>query len=347
MEAIVRLCNEAVERRIFPGCAVGMAVDGVEWCGAFGKHTYGENSCPVDEESVYDVASITKAVPVACLALMLVDEGKVRVDDRLIDTVPEFTGGYRELITMRHLFSHTLDFGFRLSACRECGGEEILKRVLTAELKSRPGAVFSYANATSILLGLVIERKTGMSLDAAAERMLFTPLGMKHTSFFPDRFPVDRVVPTEFDPWRGRMVQAEVHDESAYALRPKAVGSAGVFSTLPDLMLVLRMLLGGGVSGKKRFFKTATVRLMGTDICPKESGAVAGAGWELRRPAFMGKRCGPSTFGKTGFTGCSMVVDPEKKAGIILLSNHVHPRRHADRSVINEVRRELADIVFS
>ena len=345
IDKISVLCKSAIDRKVFPGCVVGVvAVDEV-WCRAFGRHTYEADAREVHEESIYDVASVTKAVPVALLALHCMDKGMLRIEDRLIDYLPECTGTYREQITIRHLLTHTLDFGFQLSAHRHLQRDDLMEKILAAPLRSIPGTVFSYANATSILLGMVIERVTGSTLDAVAERVLFGPLGMHRSGFFPERFESKEVVPTEFDPGRGRVVHAEVHDESAHALRPKVVGSAGLFSTVPDLLKVVRMLLDGGTCSGNRLFASETVALMGTN-CSPAAGTSAGAGWELSQPAFMGTRCSGRTFGKTGFTGCSMVIDPEARAGVVLLSNHVHPRRQPDRSVINTVRREVADEVF-
>ena len=345
-DTITAFCERAIVDRVFPGCVVGVITPQEQWCRSFGRYTYEEDASPVRNDSIYDVASITKAVPVALLALHLLDTGKLRIDDLLIETVPEYTGGYREAVTMLHLLTHTLDFGFQLSAFRELEGNALLEKILSAPLRSPPGAVFSYANATSILLGMVVERITGKALDAAADELLFGPLGMRRTGFFPERGNADDVVPTEFDPGRGRLVHAEVHDESAFALRPKVVGSAGLFSTVPDLLKVMRMLVDKGVYEGSRFFSTGTVALMHTNLSPAP-GSCAGAGWELAQPAFMGSGCGGQAFGKTGFTGCSMVIDPDARAGVILLSNHVHPKRHPDRSIINEVRSGLADCVFS
>ncbi len=345
IDAISVLCNDAIDRKVFPGCVVGVVTAVEDWCRAFGRYSYEADAREVHEESIYDVASITKAVPVALLALHCMDKGTLHIEDRLIDYLPEFTGTYREQITIRHLLTHTLDFGFQLSAYRHLQSDELMEKILAAPLRSTPGTVFSYANVTSILLGLVIERVTGSTLDAAAERILFGPLGMHHTGFFPERFDGREVVSTEFDPGRGRVVHAEVHDESTYALRPKVVGSAGLFSTVPDLLKVVRMLLDGGTSSGNCLFAPETVAMMRTN-CSPAPGTLAGSGWELAQPAFMGTRCSGRAFGKTGFTGCSMVIDPDARAGMVLLSNHVHPRRQADRSVINTVRRELADVVF-
>jgi CubicO group peptidase (beta-lactamase class C family) len=345
IEKVKSLLEGAIEQHVFPGCTVGIMVNGKKLKRAFGRFTYDADAEMVTDDTVYDVASITKAVPVSCLALKLIENGEIAIDDRLIDLLPDYTGNYRQYITFRHLLTHTLDFGFRLSSFRHLTGDRLMEKILSAPLESAPGSVYSYANGTSILLGMAIERRMGMALDEAAQRTFFTPLGMQQTTFHPEKIDMNKVAPSEYDPWRKRMVRAEVHDESAFALHPTIVGSAGLFSTAADLLKFASMLVNDGSAYNRRFFKTETVALMHTNCCPV-GGTLTGLGWELAQPAFMGKRCSAATFGKTGFTGCSMVVDPERKAAVVLLSNHVHPERQSDRLIINKVRGGLADIVF-
>jgi CubicO group peptidase (beta-lactamase class C family) len=170
---------------------------------------------------------------------------------------------------------------------------------------------------------------------------------MEHTTFFPEKLDRDSIAPTEDDPWRGRIIRGEVHDESAWALRPAMVaGSAGLFSTAPDLLRFLAVLMNDGESDGRRLFKPATVRLMHVNALPAWFGATAALGWELDRPDFMGTRRTASSFGKTGFTGCAIVADPSRSAGFVLMTNHTFPRRREDRSAINAVRSALADLVF-
>ena len=338
-------CEKAVADRVFPGCSVGILVNGTRWCRGFGRYTYDPASPAVTPDTVYDVASVTKAIPVALLALLCIDRGFCNPGDTMITFLPEYTGAFRDDITIRHLLTHTLDFGFRLSALRDKGSDAIIAQILGAPLASPPGTVYAYANATSILLGMVVERIMKLPLGVAAEKELFRPLQMNRTTFYPETLQRDMVVPTEIDRWRGRCIQGEVHDESAFALRPRVVGSAGLFSTAADIMLCTGMLLDGGYAGERFFFGRETVALMHTNACPVR-GVCTGFGWELNQPVFMGSRCGASTFGKTGFTGCSVVIDPVRKVSIVLLANHVFPHRRGDRSLINTIRAGLADRVY-
>jgi CubicO group peptidase (beta-lactamase class C family) len=123
-------------------------------------------------------------------------------------------------------------------------------------------------------------------------------------------------------------------------------GSAGLFSTVPDLLVFVRMLLNSGEHAGTRVLEPETVRLMHANQLG-HIGRTTGLGWELFQPRFMGSRCTPRTFGKTGFTGCSVIMEPEAGFGFVLLSNCTFPRRRPDRMLIDEVRSECADILFA
>ena len=345
--AVTVYARQCVAQKLFPGCVAGIIIGSRSEIIIEGNLTYDSGSPKVTENTVYDAASITKSVPTACLALRLIEEGSMSLSSRLIDFVPEFEGTSRDEITIKHLLSHTLDFDFRLSDKKDLPPREILGSIFKARLRAPPGMTFCYANATSILLGLAVERAAGERLDNAAEIRFFGPLGMKHTTFFPETLCHADVAPSEDDPWRGRIICGEVHDESAWALRPVMVaGSAGLFSTAPDLLRFLEMLINEGTFRGNRIFKPATVRLMHENALSEGLGAAAALGWELDRPDFMGTRRSAVAFGKTGFTGCTIVADPSCKAGFVVMTNHIFPRRREDRAAINAVRKRFADIVF-
>ncbi|MCX7726138.1 MAG: beta-lactamase family protein [Chitinispirillaceae bacterium] len=344
-EKIEEFLKASIEKGIFPGCAFGVIAGHQKITGAVGKLTYDTESPYVNEESIYDVASVTKTIPTSSLALKLIEEKLISFDNLLIDIIPEYKGNYREEINIYHLLSHSLDFGFALSSLKNKSPNEIIDFILNANLCSPPGSNFSYSNTTSILLGMVLERVTGLPLDRLSEKIFFSPLNMKKTSFHPEELEKSQIAPSEIDPWRGGIVQGVVHDESAYAMRPRVVGSAGLFSTVMDLMNFVEMLLNNGEYNGKIFFSEISLRLIYSNHI-KKNFPISSGGWELKNPSFMGERCSHLCFGKTGFTGCSVVIDPLKKIGIILLSNHTFPKRRKDRSVINEIRREMADLVY-
>jgi CubicO group peptidase (beta-lactamase class C family) len=245
------------------------------------------------------------------------------------------------------LLTQTLDFGFRLSLHKDKTPEELLDAIFTAEFKAKPGSTFFYTNATSILLGLLVERIYGKDLATMGQEIFFKPLDMSRTTFFPERFDREEIVPTEMDPWRGRMVQAEVHDESAFALRPEmTAGSAGLFSTVPDILNFMEMLLNDGTYKNRTFFSRRILDMMQTNQVDIPS-VKTGLGWELDQRRYMGGHCSPSIIGKTGFTGCVCMCDFVKRKAMALLSNYTFPTRKNDMSMINSVRSDIADIVFS
>ncbi len=340
--------TRAIHEKVFPGCVAGIIRAGEERIiRPFGRFTYDGDSPFIKEGSIFDVASITKAIPTSSLALMLIDKGKLNLDDRLIEYVPEVRNSRRERILIRHLLTQTLNFGFRLSLLKDKSPEEILDAIFSVELLDEPGATFFYTNTTSILLGMVLERICGKCLATFADEAFFKPLGMNRTSFFPESFNREEIVPAEIDDWRGRLIRGEVHDESAFKLREKMVaGSAGLFSTAPDILTFLEMMLDGGTHGTSCFFSRIILSAVQTNQIDIP-GECAGLGWELYRREFMGTRCSTRTFGKTGFTGCSCAVDPVKGIGLVLLSNCTFPKRKPDKTAINSVRSDCADIVFS
>ncbi len=339
--------SKAIENRVFPGCVVGIVwSDGSRMIIPAGNFTYDPKSRKMEACSVFDIASVTKSIPTSSLALKLLEEGKLRLEDRLSDFLPVSENPEMKTVTVEHLLTHTLDWGFRLSEMKEKPREEIISALFSAKFRSAPGTTFFYSNATSILLGLLVEKVCESSLDKLGADVFFSPLGMPKTTFHPlGILESEEIVPTEIQEWRGGLVQGEVHDESAHALKTP-VGSAGLFSCVPDLLNFMEMLLNKGEFGGKRYFTEKTVENIQIDR-GKSVGAHIGRGWELDQPWYMGTGGDGKRFGKTGFTGCSCVCDIGLGKALVILSNRVYPKRKKDSSDINEVRRDIADIVFN
>jgi CubicO group peptidase (beta-lactamase class C family) len=348
IEKISKRINRAILEKVFPGCVVAFVSPAAEQTiAAFGRHTYDGSSPSMKKDSIIDVASITKAIPTSCLALQLIDKERLQLDDRLIGYVPEFSNSSREKVLIRHLLTQTLNYNFRLSALKDAGPDGILNAILTTEFPSEPGSTFFYTNATSILLGMVVEKLNKECLAVTAQREFFDPLAMEKTSFFPEQFHKQDIVPSEIDAWRNRLIHGEIHDESASVLRQKMVaGSAGLFSTAPDIMRFLQMLLNNGIWQRRRYFSDTSMRQMQANQIPG-LGLYAGLGWELYQKRYMGSFCSRQTIGKTGFTGCVCICDIPKQTAMVLLSNYTFPARKPDTQAIDSVRRDIADIIFS
>ncbi len=339
--------SKAIKNRVFPGCVVGAVQSGgSRVIIPAGNFTYDPESRKMEADSVFDIASVTKSIPTSSLALKLLEKGKIRLEDKLSDFLPVSENPEMEPVTMEHLLTHTLDWGFRLAEMKEKPREEIIAALFSAKFRSAPGTTFFYSNATSILLGLVMEKIYGDSLGKLGADVFFSPLGMSRTTFRPlEILEREEIVPTEIQDWRGGLVQGEVHDESAWALKAP-VGSAGLFSCVPNLLNFMEMLLNKGEFGSKRYFKESAINEILTDR-GKVVGTHIGLGWELDQSWYMGTSRDGKRFGKTGFTGCSCVCDIESEKALVILSNRVYPKRKKDSSDMNEVRRDIADIVFN
>ena len=349
-EKIKEKIEQAIKEKMFSACVIGVVrTNGNRFIIPGGKFTFDDDAQAVQENVIFDVASITKSIPTSSLALKLIDEGKLKIEDKLINFVPEFRNSERENVLIKHLLTQTLNLGynFHLSAYKDKAPEEILEVIFTTEFESKPGTNFFYTNAASIFLGLVVERIFKETLDKLGEKYFFKPLKMARTTFDPlQKFKKGEIVPTEIQKWRGGLVQGEIHDESAYALKQKMiVGSAGIFSTVPDLLNFLEMLLNNGLFAGKKYFSPEIIEQIQTNQLA-DIGQYAGLGWELNQPRYMGKYCSAKTFGKTGFTGCVCVCDIERKVGFVILSNYTYPIRKHDAALINKFRSDIADIVF-
>lgn len=340
--------QDAIRDRVFPGCVVGVVnTKGETLFVAKGTTTYEADAPPMLPNSIFDVASVTKSIPTACLALKLIELGRLRVTDKVCDYLPDLQNPHRDEILIWHLLTFTilLDLESPLSSHKHDAPEDILQLIYTTKLKHAPGTHYAYSNTPSILLGLIVEKIYGAPLPELAEKIFFEPLEMKDTGFTPR--DITRTAPTEIDQDRGGLLHGKVHDESAHALQKQFYpGNAGLFSTAPDLLQFLQMLLNDGTLHGHQFFKPETVALMHTNQIAN-LGQSTGLGWELNQPRYMSQRGTEQTFGKTGFTGCLVVCDVQKGLAFTLLSNFVHPTRKPDATLINEVRRDIADIILN
>lgn len=319
MDMLARRVERATEEKVFPGCVIGLIRNGMREVHPFGALIYHSGES-VAEDTVYDLASITKSIPTASLALQMIDGGMLSLNDKVIKYLPELHND--RAATIEDLMRYRVK-GVRLSAFADSPPQGILKAVFSRGFDGPPGKPL-YTNLPAFLLGLIIEKVAGARLDVLAEEAFFDPLGMMRTNFKPH---MNDVAPTEID--RRGEVRGLPHDESAYifAKAKYPVGHAGLFSTAGDLLLFAERLLHepGNV----------IVR-----------GAEAGLGWQVNDANFMGRFAREKTFGKTGFTGTSIVVDVERRTALVILSNRTYPKRPADDSAIFKFRRDIADIIF-
>jgi CubicO group peptidase (beta-lactamase class C family) len=335
-----RLLDSYQERGAFPGgvLAVGDR-SGLIHLHPFGHLSYAPDARPVEAGTLYDLASLTKVVATTTMAMILVDEKRLDLDRPIHDFLPAFQGPGKEVVTVRHLLTHSSGLDATAPLFREVRGKAAyVEHIAAMDLIYPPGSKSVYSDLGIILLGEILEKTAGQPLDIFIQQRILKPLGMKHTGFRPPPHLRPRIAPTENDPWRGRMAQGEVHDENAFAMGGMAP-HAGLFSTAGDLARFARMLLNGGGGIVSRQTLELFTRRAGVP------GSDRALGWDTKsiEGSSAGTLFSPDSFGHTGFTGTSIWIDPERQLFVILLTNRVHPTR--ENNLIREVRPAVADAV--
>ena len=351
LKPVYALLDRAVADGAFPGGVLAVGWNNHLALQPFGQLEREGEAYDVDEDSMYDVASLTKPVVTTTAAMLLVQQGRLDLDLPVERYLPEFATAaksdpnptWRARVTVRMLLLHDSGLPDHRDFYREAKGHDgILARVFAEPLIREPGTEIQYSDLGFILLGEIIERLTGESLDAFAKEQVFSVLGMDRSTFNPPRRLREDIAPTEMDrDYRKRMVWGEVHDENAWAMGGVA-GHAGLFSTAPDIAAFSQMILNGGIYGHDRLLSRATVRQFTTPV--KVGDSSRALGWDVpTEPSSSGRYFSPKSFGHTGFTGTSLWIDPERKLFVILLTNRVHPTRDNDK--IRQVRPALHDAI--
>jgi len=353
------LMREAIAEGAAPGGAVAIGRRGrLVHLAGYGRIDAADGADPVTDSTIYDLASLTKVLATTTAAMVLVDEGRLQLDEPVSNRLPEWpSAGDRGRVTVRDLLRHTSGLPASAPLWRQARGREaFLERILRLPLTYEPGSRTVYSDLGPILLGFIVERVTGSTLDAFVQQRVFGPLGLHETGFNPLDWPADatggagegavpaharRIAPTEIDTiFRMRHVLGRVHDENAYALGGVA-GHAGLFSSARDLALLADMLISGGTRSGRRIVTAETLREFTRRQSPESSRAL---GWDTpAEGSSAGDLFSAASFGHTGFTGTSLWVDPERDVFVVLLTNRVNPSRENQRHA--RLRRDLADLV--
>jgi CubicO group peptidase (beta-lactamase class C family) len=326
----------------YPGAAVVIGRHGYAVMRkGYGRLSWNATAAPATpDNTIYDLASLTKVVATTTAIMILYDEGKIRLSDPVSKFIPEFRGGDKNLITIEHLLTHYsgLPAGRQLWLLAKTPAQA-RRLVIDARLQCKPGRCFNYSDLGPDLLGWVVESVTRKPFDQFVQERVFQPLAMANTLFRPARALKPRIAPTETHPPRGYSLQGEVHDESAFALGGIA-GHAGLFSTADDIAVFAQMMLNGGVYDGVRIVADSTVRLF-----TRRTAGTRALGWDTANgEAGAGDFLSPRAYGHAGYTGTSLWIDPERGMFVVLLTNRVHaPRVRQPGYLIADVRNDLMD----
>jgi uncharacterized protein YbbC (DUF1343 family)/CubicO group peptidase (beta-lactamase class C family) len=284
--------------------------------------------------------------------MVLVEEGRIRLNDRVATFIPEFGRYGKDAITVQHLLTHVSGLRPDVDLADQWTGDETAIRLATEEVPvAPPGERFVYSDINFFLLGEIVKRVSVERLDVFAKNRIFEPLGMRETMFNPPERLVPRIAPTEACTPYGwpcggpdaRMLRGTVHDPTARRMGGVA-GHAGLFGTADDLARFCRMLLDGGRAGATRVLSPLGVARMTGPSRPTPDRILRGLGWDIDSSysANRGDLLPVGSFGHTGFTGTSLWIDPSTDVFVVFLSNRLHPDGTGD---VTPLRARVATIV--
>jgi len=356
--------DAAIKKAVTDGMIVGASLwverEGESYHKAFGNRALNPAVEPMTEDTIFDVASVTKVVATATAAMLCVERGLIGVDDPVSKHLPEFTGEGREKITLRHLLLHTSGLQVNLNGTKQpyshTPGEAFAQACREKPL-FEPGSAFSYSSVGTMVLGMVIERATGRKIDEFCTAEIFRPLKMNDTQFRPSGETLKRVAPSSA-PQRGLV------DDTVAREMGNVSGHASLFTTTGDLARFARMMLNGGELDGVRLLKPETIQLMTSVQSPPElrnfsAGNLLvrrGLGWDIDTPY----RAAPDAptlstrhrgawfpvggYGHTGWTGQMLWIDPFSKTFVIFLCNRYVPDGKDTRPAVYQMHHRIATL---
>jgi CubicO group peptidase (beta-lactamase class C family) len=344
IDAAVR---SGIEAGLYPGAVVVIGRrDSVLYTRGYGHFTWNPASPVPDVDStLWDLASISKVVGTASSALRLVDRGRLDLDAPVRRYLPRFSGGPKNLVTVRMLLDHTSGLKSYVPIYLKAHGSRAraIDLLYAQPLLRPPGDSAEYSDLNALLLGLIVEKVGKMPLDRFAAREVFTPLGMRQTMYRPSARLRRRIVPSGM--WRGQPVPGDVNDQNAVAFGGVA-GHAGVFSTGMDLARFAQVWLRGGIGPEGRWVKSAT---MGRFLTRGANSGSRLLGWDspelgLEEPSVFGTLISEAAYGHTGFTGTELWIDPARDLFLVFLTNRTFdPKAHDSMHGLKIVRASLSD----
>ena len=341
--AIDVLTDRCVERGDFPGAVVVVGHAGeVVYQRAAGHRMTVPERRPMGEDTIFDLASVTKPLATASSVLHLIERGLLSLQDPVSRFLPEFSGEEKDAATIRHLLTHSAGIRPYHNYLEDSlTPEEIIRDICRKPLQAPPGTRLIYTCLGYILLREIVHVVSGQPLDEYARKHIHEPLGMRETTFNPPAELHERCAATEQLP--DGVLCGTVHDEDARALQGVG-GNAGLFSTAADVSRFCQMILNLGELDGVRVLSPATVQRATSRQSP-HPGGIRGLGWDIDSgytPVIRGDVFPPGGVGHTGFTGTSVWIDPPSQTYIVILTNRCHPRRDG---ITEHVRRGVANIV--
>jgi uncharacterized protein YbbC (DUF1343 family)/CubicO group peptidase (beta-lactamase class C family) len=328
-----------------PGAVILVGHQGkVVYRKAFGFRSLAPARQPMTENTIFDLASLTKVVATTTAVMRLVDAGLVKLGDPVSKYIPEFRSNGKSRITIKQLLTHTSGLRAEVnSRCRWTGYEGAIAAIADDQPVRPPGTSFHYSDANFITLAEVVHRVTRTPFDIYCQEKIFKPLGMRHTAFRPPAKWQPLIAPTDYQ--GNRLRWGEVSDPTAHRMGGVA-GNAGVFSSADDLAILMQMIMNGGAIQGKRILSAKAVATMTKPYYVPGSSVQRGLGWDMESPYSRGFNAGfpKGSFGHTGYTGTSIWADPNSKTFLIILTSRLHPSGRGD---VKDLRTRVTQAVAS
>ncbi len=347
-----KLINEQLEDGVFPGVEVLFAVQG-EIClhQTWGKLEIGKGASPLNADTVFDIASLTKPMVTAAAIMMLQERGVIDLEDKVVEFVPEFDTEEKCQISLKQLLTHTS--GLPAWADLYSGTsnkEEAWTQLMEIPLAYPTDSQMVYSCLGFIILGEIIRRLTQQSLAQFAKTNIFDPLQLKSTCFRAHKYLGNAVIaPTQYCPFRKLLLRGMVHDENSYIFDEEG-GNAGVFSIASEIYRYCEMIFHQGKLGETRILSPQSVNCMIRNH-NRPGLPPRGLGWDMKGDGFGYMSCGDlfpiGGIGHTGFTGTSLWLDVPSQIVVIVLSNRVHISREKKIKEMQSFRPKLHNILIA
>lgn len=338
------IIDEAIAHHAFPGATLAVTLGDrlLAWHG-FGRFTYEATSPEASRETVWDLASLTKAFATTSIAMLLYERGQLSLDAPIVELLPGFAAPSdprRNAVTVRMLLEHSSGLpAHRKLYLHAKDRKAILAAASSVPLETAPGTRAEYSDIGFILLGELLERTANEREDVFCQREIFDPLKLNFRFAPHPRRPIQFPPTVDDKEYRGRIIQGEVNDENASAMGGIA-GHAGLFGDALSVARFATCILHGG----SPLFHPETVCLF-TTRAMHPAGTSRTLGWDTpSAPSQSGKYFSPRSFGHLGYTGTSLWCDPERELSITLLTNRTWPQ--ADNQAIKEVRPLVHDAIM-
>lgn len=334
---VTEIMNLAINEKVFPGGVVAVGYKGkIVHHKGYGRQTYDEDSPMITTETIFDLASVSKVVATTTAAMILFDEGKLDLDQKVSFYLSEFGNNGKENITVRNLLLHNSGLrAWRPYYNNYSSAEEVINAIMNEELDYPTGSKMVYSDPGMITLQKVIEKISGLTLDEFIKKSIFDPLNMNRTMYNPPQELWFNIPPTQ-PGYKGK-----VHDGNA-AILGGVAGHAGLFAPASDLIIFCKLMMQKGKYGNRQYIKPETIESWTSKQSAQSS---RGIGWDTKSQtgSSAGNLFSDNSFGHTGFTGTSLWLDKEKDLFVILLTNRVYP--DSENRKISELRPRLHDAV--